>query len=242
MLIASTRAHAQHFYYAPNSVHIPALSEKGSGSVGVGLGWGQTYTAIEVQAAYSPRKHAAIMINYLKSGARDVKRDIKEGAHFAFAEIGLGAYQKLERGAAIIFAGVGQGQLHNYYGSANFSNFKIRRWFLQPTLVYRDRSFQGGVALRISRLVYADGQSSFDISNDDLDAIKKIEKNAPFFMPEMGLSGSIRLSPLVLTVNLTSVFPDMDEMKFTRFNTNLTLSFDVGEVARKRKEKQADKK
>ena len=240
VLALNAQALAQHYYYAPNSVHIPLLMEKNNASFGAGLGWGTDFNAFEVQGVYSPIPHGAVMFNYFNTGSKDIEQGDELGTRFRFAELAAGAYQALEHGSASVFAGVGQGRLYNNYGSENFSRFTLRRWFVQPSLAYRDHLFQCGVALRLSRLAYPKGESSFDIEEEDLAAIRKIEEDAPFFLPELGLTGSVRLSPFVLTVNLTSVFPDMEGLHFSRFNTNLTLAFDFGELARRHKGKAAN--
>jgi hypothetical protein len=150
-------------------------------------------------------------------------------------ELAVGAYQALERGSASVFAGVGQGRLYNSYMGDNFSRFTVRRYFVQPALAYRDKSVQMGVALRLSRLSYPKGESSFDIEQNELDAIRKIEKEAPFFVPELGLSGGIAFSPFAVLLNITSVFPEMAGLHFSRFNGNLMLTFDFGEATKKYK-------
>jgi hypothetical protein len=175
------------------------------------------------------------MVNYFMTGGGDIRKNVEQGTRFTFGEVGLGAYSSLERGSASIFAGMGEGQLYNHYGAGNFSNFHIRRWFVQPALAYRDRFFQGGLALRLSRLIYTNGETSFDIDEDDLAAIRKIEEQTPLFLPELGLSASVGFSPFVLSVSLTSVFPDVEGFNFSRFNTNLMLSLDFGQLARRQK-------
>lgn len=238
MLALSAEAIGQHYYYAPNSVHIPVLAKKNDARLGAGLGWGPDFNSFEAQGVYSPIQHGAVMLNFFNAGSNDIEKGGELGTRFRFAELAVGAYQALERGSASVFAGVGQGRLYNNYGNENFSRFTIQRWFVQPTLAYRGDAFQGGLALRLSRLSYPKGESSFDIEESDLAAIRKIEKDAPLFLPELGLSASVGLSPFVLAVNLTSVFPDMPGFNFSRFNTNLTLTLDFGEIAQRRKGKR----
>lgn len=230
MLILSVPTFSQHYYYTPNSIHIPVLTEKNDAGIGAGMGWGSNYFALEMQGVYSPLRHAAIMINGYSSGSGDVRRDEEIGAGFRFLELGLGAYHVLERGSGSIFAGVGQGNLYNFYGNENFSQFTVRRYFVQPGLMYEDNFFRCGLALRLSRISYPKGESSFDIDENELAAIRKIEDDSPFFMPELGLSGGIVLPPCILSINITTVFPDAPGLNFSRFNMNLMLTFELGKM------------
>lgn len=225
----------QHFYYTPNTVAIPVLVQKQDFGVSAGTAWGNGYDALELQGVYSPISHGAIMLNGFMSRSNEVRSNRKEGAGYRFFELGIGAYHALERGSASIFAGVGQGNLYNYYGNDNFSDFRVRRYFVQPGLAYEDAYFRCGLALRFSRLSYPKGQSSFDIDAQELDAIRKIEEDSPFFLPELGLNGGIVLSPFVLAVNLSTVFPDVPGLNFSRFNMSLMLTFELGKVERKQK-------
>ncbi|MBV6442142.1 MAG: hypothetical protein DYG98_01640 [Haliscomenobacteraceae bacterium CHB4] len=235
ILVISVAAPAQHYYYTPNSIHIPVLKEKGDAAAGIGMGWGNDYFAPEGQVVYSPVQHGAVMVNGFLAGNPGVRDDTEIGASFRFVELGVGAYQALERGSASVFAGVGQGNLYNYYGNDNFSSFRVRRYFVQPGLMYEDKYFRCGLALRLTRISYPKGESSFDINENELAAIRKIEEDAPFFMPELGLSGGIEITPCVLSVNITSVFPDAPGLNFSRFNMNLTLSFDFGKMKKMKK-------
>lgn len=229
---AGQHACAQHFYYAPNSVHIPVLGQKGDGDAGIGMSWGSNYFAMEAVGVYSPKQHWALMVNALTTMTGEVRRKEDVGTVIRFLELGLGAYQSFERGAGSIFAGVGQGNLFSHYGGGNFSQFTIRRYFVQPGLMYEDQMFRCGLALRLSRLSYPKGESSFDIDVNELNAIRKIEADAPFFLPELGLTGGIVIAPCVLAIQLASVFPDVPGLNFSRFNMNLTLTYDFGLMRR----------
>lgn len=226
-----------HFYYTPNITHVPVLLQKNDGSAGVGMSWGSDYFAVEAQGVYSPVSHAAVMLNYFDNGKWDIRKNESQGTSYRFFELGLGGYYPLERGSASIFAGVGQGNLYNYYGAENYSDFTLRRFFIQPGLVYEDKFFTCGLTLRFSRLSYPKGQSSFDIDPSELESIRKIEEDSPFFLPELGLSGGLKFSPFSISINLTSVFPDVPGLNFSRFNSNLMLSLDFGEMKKRKQEK-----
>lgn len=230
LLTFNVEMSGQHYYYAPNSVRVPVLLEKGDASLGVGYGKGRRFSAVETHGTYSPVRHGALMLNYFHAGGKDIEQGRELGTKFRFAEIGAGVYQALERGSASLFAGVGQGRLYNNYGSEHFSRFTIRRWFVQPALAYHDKAVQAGLALRLSRLSYPKGEASFDIEEGHLNTIRQIERDAPFFVPELGLSGGVVVAPVVLSLQLSFVFPDMGGLQYSRSNVNLTLTFDFNKL------------
>lgn len=227
--------YGQHYYYSPNSIHNPVLTQKNDATLGLGLGWGADFSALELHGVFSPVPYGALMLNGYMGGAQGVRNMEEPGASLRFLELGVGAYYPLERGYASVFAGAGQGNMYNYYGEENFSSFTMRRYFLQPSLMYQDKYFRCGVALRLTRITYPQGESSFDISEYELTAIKKIEDDSPFFLPELGLTGGFVLSPCVIAVNLTSVFPDTPGLNFSRFNMSLMLTFELSKFRKKQK-------
>lgn len=234
-LLCGHSAAAQYYYYTPNSIHNPSLQQKGDITTGIGLAWGSDYLGLEGQGVWSPAKNMALMLNAFVTDGSDIRNDIEQGSAYRFLELGAGLYHPLERGTASIIAGVGQGNLYTFYGENNMSEFTVRRFFLQPSLMYRDQLFRCGLALRFSRVSYPKGVSAFDIDETELAAIRKIEEDAPYFLPELGLNGAIVLNPCVLSVNLTTVFPDAPEVKFSRFNMNLTLSIEIAHLKKKSK-------
>lgn len=219
-----------YYYYAPNTVYIPVLQNKKDGQIGAGYSWGPKNKAFEAMGVYSPVRHAALMVSFYASGSNSIKRD-ELGTKFNFSDASLGTYQIFDGGSISLFAGVGQGRLLNNYGNEKFSRFTIRRWFLQPTIAFIGKNYRGGMALRLSRLEYPAGESSYDINGIDLFAIQKIEKESPFFLPELGLSGSVAMQPFFVSMNINSVFPDAGNLKFSRFSLSLMLSYDLGTIS-----------
>ena len=229
---------SRYFFYAPNTAQVAFLSDKHDGSLGIGYGRGGKNTVLEAQAVYSPVRHGAVMVNFMSSEKKSARDSLGSGTEFSFGEIGVGLYKEWEHGSASVFAGVGQGRLHNDYGGDQYSRFTVRRWFLQPAVSYSGKNFRGGISLRLSRLSYPRGATSFNIG-PELDVIKKIDKEAPFFLPEPAITGGLILRPFIFSINLTTVFPDADGLLFSRTNFNMMLSFDLGEFYRMRKEKSA---
>ncbi len=224
-------AKSQYYNYAPNTLNIPCLTKKGDATLGIGLGRGNQFRALELQGVYSPVPHLAVMANYFGARKKAVRTFAEQGTDAYLWELAIGAYEQFSKGSASFFAGYGAGSLFSNYkpASRDFnSRLAIRRWFLQPGLAYKSPYFHAGLALRLSRLSYTHGDVAYNIEPPYLAYIQAVEKETPLFLPELGIQAGIRLKPITLSVNLTSIFPDTDSFNFTRLNMNLTLSVDFG--------------
>lgn len=236
LLLSAVQVEAQHFYYAPNAVHIPTLADRNDATLTVGVGRGSGYRALEAQVAYSPLRHVGIMFNYFNAGAKAVEQQTAVGGRQRFAEGGIGAYQQGKLGTASLFVGYGQGYVFNHYGQDLYSRFQVARLFVQPSLMYHDKYFRGGLAFRFNRLVYTEGETAFNIDDQQLMAIRNIEERSPLFLPELGIHVGMDFSPFSLNLSLTNIFPKTYNLNFARFNSSLSLTFDLGKVLKKKEE------
>ncbi len=104
--------------------------------------------------------------------------------------------------------------------------------------MYQDQFFRGGVAIRFNYLSYAEGETSFNIEDYELNAIRTIEQRAPLFLPELGIYAGMNFAPFSLSLSLTNIFPKTYNLNFARFNTNLSLTLDIGKVMKNSREKK----
>ncbi|MFN0037232.1 MAG: hypothetical protein ACKVUS_19410 [Saprospiraceae bacterium] len=227
-------AKSQYYHYAPNTLNIPCLVEKGDATLGIGWGRGNAFQALELQGVYSPVQHWAVMANYFGARVEDVRSLADQGTDSYFWEAAVGAYEKLPKGSASLFAGFGTGRLFSNFGSGNSAEFGLQRWFLQPGMAYQSHRFQAALALRLTRLAYSRGEVSFSIEQRYLQNIQNVEKNAPFFLPELGIQAGMRFEPVNISLSICSIFPNTDNLAFARVNTSLSLAVDFG-VGRKKK-------
>ncbi len=232
-LLGTAQLAAQHFYYAPNAVHIPTLADRHDAALTLGVGRGSGYRALEAQVAYSPLRHVGIMVNYFSAGSKDVENQKEVGGRQRFAEGGIGMYQRAKKGSASLFVGYGQGYVYNYYDQERYSRFQLERWFVQPSLMYHDKYFRGGVAFRFNHLRYTGGETAFNIEEQELQAIRTIEERSPFFLPELGIHVGMDFSPFSLNLSLTNIFSKTYNLNFARFNSNFSITFDIGKVVKK---------
>lgn len=224
---------AQIYNYAPNTVNIPFLQKKGDASVSLGWGRGNnSFQSLELGAVYSPMSHLAVMANYFGALDKQVRNLTTIGTNGYLVEAAVGAFEARSKRSASLFAGYGIGHFFSNYGSDETAQFDIQRIFIQPGLAYQSKYFQAGLALRLSRLIYGNGIVSYSIDPQYLTYIQNIENDGPMFLPELGLSAGMRLKPVTLNLNITSIFPNTDDWNFVRLNTALSV---VVEFAPKKK-------
>lgn len=222
------------FNYAPNAVAIPNLTHRFDASIGIGIGRGEWLRSKELQLSFSPVKHVALVANAMLSGSKSVREHREQGSAYQFWEAGLGVYQPYKKGSVSLLAGIGQGELENTHELNRQSAFSTRRWFVQPGISYQDDYFVGGVAFRINRLEYLGGETDFAIDEYDLKAIRAIEANSPFFLPELGLQAGMHFRPLSVKIHLTLVFPSLADLNYTMSNYTLMLNLDMGELKKEK--------
>lgn len=228
--------------YAPNVLQAPNLSRAGDGSIGIALGRGQWVDSKELQASYAPHKHIALVANAMLSGQASTKRGEEIGSYLEFWEVGAGIYDTYSKGTISLLAGFGQGSLSSNYGVNLQSNFDLQRWFAQPSVSYRSGFFTGGVGMRFSFLAYPFGETAFDISEYDLKAIRSIDLNNPFFLPELGVQAGVYFRPVSIMAHLTSVFPSMSDLNFAMNTFAFSLIFDWGDLNPQKKQKSQKKR
>ncbi len=235
LLTLATNILAQHYNYAPNSIHFCQLQKKYAATLSGSLSRGNAFSGRELQAAFSPIKHGAILINYLDAQRNAVRRQEDEGTSSRFAEIGIGAYETTDLGTVSIFAGFGKGSIFSNYIYNHAASFDMERWFVQPTILRRNKGFEWGIALRFNRLIYSRGRVDYSIEEDDLRAVRALAERSPFFIPELGLHAGLSFSLFTFSVNLTNVFYAARTYNFERVNSSLMLTFDVGNIGQKKK-------
>ena len=235
LLTLATNLSAQYYNYAPNSIYFCQLQKKYAATLSGSLSRGNDFSGKELQVAFSPIKHAAILINYFDAQRDAVRRQEDEGTSSRFGELGVGVYETTDLGTVSIFAGVGKGSVFSNYTLDRAASFDLERWFIQPSILRRNKNFEWGVALRFNRLIYSQGKVDYSIDDYDLRAVRALEERAPFFIPELGLRAGLSFSLFTFSVNLTNVFYTTRTYNFERVNSNLMLTFDVGKIGQKKK-------
>ncbi len=230
-----------HYYYAPNTLHAPALRKQHDARISVGVGGGDEYNADEFQAVYSPVQYGAVMFNRMSAKGGSESGDHGYGN---LTEGALGAY--LPRGKRMnfsLFGGYGKGRVRNWYfnddGMTSLtyeSVLRFDRWFVQPSFAYQSRWFYFGVGYRFVWLKYVQGNVDYRIQQPELDAIQLIDEKSPVFLPEFGIHVGLHLGPTVLRAHTTisnSQSTNAD-MHLNKSNAGISLTINLNEIWEKK--------
>ncbi len=231
---------AQHYYYSPNSAQMPAAKERHDAGIGVGWCRNAGATGIELQGYYSPLKHVLVTANYMDIGEKEVLKNTLEGLKYRFYEIGAGVYKPLSRGTASLIVGYGRGNMFNAFRGEEFADLDLQRLYVQPAILYNDAFFQGGICFRFSQISYTKGKVAIAIPESELSAIRAVEEKSPLFLPELGITGAMRLMPFVVGVNICGIFPRTDDLDFVRVNSSIFLNLELGDVFRKKEKTEPE--
>jgi len=180
-----------HYYYAPNTLQTPFLQEQHDARASFGMISGDEFNGYELHAAYSPLKHAAVMVNHFQvsSGSGSNVNSSEDSGAGHLTEVALGGYYPLGKYTTFsLFAGWGAGSVSNNFDFDVKANLSFQRRFLQPTVAIRGKWARFGAALRFNQLRYVKGEVDFEVGEPDLTIIQNIERASPLFVPEAGLS------------------------------------------------------
>ncbi|MCB9353571.1 MAG: hypothetical protein H6575_03270 [Lewinellaceae bacterium] len=233
------------YYYTPNSIHTPYLEQRFDGQFGIGYSWGGKDKALEIQTLFSPLKRIAFFANYQQTGNGSVKKSEVPDTRLRFGEAGLGYYHHSGKGVTSVLAGLGFGSVYNNYGNGQRSDLRMRRWSVQPGYVYDDqKGFRFGAALRLSNLQFPKGEAVIDGLFGEVEIVRRIEEDQPFFLAELGLAPSALVGPFVFKLQLTFTLISLDDIRFARQAFNIALAYDLCNARRGRdaaKERQGSR-
>lgn len=131
--------------YIPNAVHTPMISEKNEFNGAALLGT----SGVDVQAAFSPVKHFAVMAD--ASWYDDRKSDPESNHYHFFAEGGTGYYNRVGLGHFDIYTGGGFGNVsttNTISSITTTSTGTYYRIFLQPCVGLGTKAFDASFTLR----------------------------------------------------------------------------------------------
>lgn len=219
-----------HYYYAPNNQQIPTLREQHDAALNVYGILGDEFKGWEVQAAYSPLPYTILQFDHFNvqgdpstsfsdTESNDGRGSLTEGA--------LGFYLPTgSNGVFTLTAGLGKGHVYNYYGEQTYSDLKFRRMYIQPSIAFEGEIFRGGMAGRLVHLAYLDGAIDARIPVDDLQAIQRIEYNAPLLFPEISASLGAGFRPIFVNAQFNLCLAD-SRYKFARSSIGVSLTYQI---------------
>jgi hypothetical protein len=227
-----------HYYYAPNVLHQPLLKQQHDASVRGGLGLGSGYVGLDVQAAYSPVRHGALMYNYFSiDGSTTTRLNTSRQIRGYLHEGALGGYFDLSDAAQFsIYGGLGRGRVYNQYSEEGVtSDIELERWFAQPGLIIYDDRLRFNLGLRISYVAYGDGYFDTRLEGPEREELLAVAANSPDLLFETGLGFSMRLRPIVLSLNFVNSQTREQEFAYKRGYSNVSLALDIHDLWRRKK-------
>lgn len=243
----------QHYFYAPNTLHIPTVREKGDMTAEISLNGSNQIKGFEAKAAYCPVKNTSVMVNYMYlSGTFNVNNsfvfppppnEVHSGSGF-LTEVGITRNFVIDQYKMFtLTAGGSLGRSVNDYDRGRLAKLNFNRFYLQPAIVSQGELAEFGVGLRFSRLGFYKGRIDYRIDENDLMDIVRIDESGPFWIPDIGLSAGINFAPVHLKCNLAlSVYDKLDDYSFSGNNLNIAMLVDVDNLLGKNDAKKTNKK
>ena len=140
------------YYYAPNSVNIPLLSEKEAQINAQFLG-GVISDGVECQSAFAITSHFGGMVNMMVNGGNDddLFYESEAKTNMSFIEIGAGYFTPIKSTSLVFetYGGIGTGGVRNNYDPGN-SNVKFTKLFIQPNIGVKNKHIAFGISSRMS--------------------------------------------------------------------------------------------
>lgn len=234
LLLASCN---NHFYYAPNTLHLPNAKNVGEVTLETSLNGSQQAKGFEFKGGYGIAPKTSVMLNamYLQGsftraffGFPTPPSEQHSGKGF-ITEVGVSRHFPIsEYTDFTLSAGGGIGQARNFYDRNRRSTLNFNRVFLQPGIVTKGELANIGVGLRYSRLNFHSASADLGIDEADLVKIKDIDNKRTFLIPDLGFSAGINFAPVHLNCNLVlSVFSGIGEYAFSASNLNVSLAYDI---------------
>ncbi|MFN0037231.1 MAG: hypothetical protein ACKVUS_19405 [Saprospiraceae bacterium] len=229
------------YHYSPNFVQTPYIGDKGDGTVTAGIGGGPKTLNGDFHASYSPVKYGTVMLNYFHTHSSFEDPNFfgpptyKESIKGYLVEGGVGTYAPFAFGTGALYAGWGQGRMRNDYGIGRIALLQFQRFFVQPTLTFKNDWFRIGMGLRLVRLSFPAGDVDYRIEPHDLEVIQRLERESPFWFSELGGNIGVHFKPVTLSGHLVLLMAKpSDDYGFDGSNMGVSISFDLQEMFKKR--------
>lgn len=245
---------SQHYYYAPNTLHLPAVSTQGQVSLEASLNGSSQIKGSELRAAWMPFKKTSVMANYMYLAG-----SFEQTNFFVFppppTEIHTGRGNMLELGITRHFAiperksefvlssGAGIGGSRNTFDRQKVAKLNFSRYFIQPAFVSHGKFTDLGVGIRLSYLNFYKGMIDYTIEENEVFTIQNIEQKSNFLLPDVGFTAGIRFDPVQIRCNITlALMPQPYQYGFSNHNLSISALSLIDNSSTKKKHKKHKKK
>ncbi len=236
-------------------MQIPMLTAKGDATITAGVSKDGNNTGWEVLGIYSPLPHVGLMLQHFNLHYKgDSYNDFSPftfpldfNGQTRLTEAALGGYYQVgphKEYLLSLFSGFGQGKTQNEYmptldmqsPEVYKSEWRYRRYFIQPALGLTSRRLQVGTGLRFVWINYFDGDINSRVGLRETERILLMESASPIFLTEMAWSIGWRWRPMVISLNSTAVVRGKNELRDLQLASNyvsLTVGLNLHELKKK---------
>jgi len=216
------------YYYAPNSVNIPLLSE-GEAKINVQYSTGSISDGFECQSAFAVSSHFGGMVNMMvNESSTDVYFESEATTHMSFIEAGAGYFTPIKSTDFIFetYGGIGTGGVRNEYDPGN-STVRFTKLFLQPNIGYKINHFEVGVGSRLSWTKH-NVITPLPPNSEDYIELEGLKNNPVSVFWEPGIALRAGFRKFMLQLQLTkSVNLNHTKDAFTQEDANFSIGFNI---------------
>jgi hypothetical protein len=142
-------------------------------------------------------------------------------------------------GTGALYAGWGRGHMRNDYGIQRIADLGIQRFFIQPTFTFKNDWFRLGMGVRLVGLNYPTGDIDYRIEPSDIEGIRRLETDSPFWFPEIGGNIGIHFKPVTVSAGMVLVVSGpANDFGYDSSNFGLGITFELQEMFKKNKAPQ----
>jgi len=228
-------------HYSPNFIQTPYLDKKGDVMLTAAVSGSPFSLNGDFHASYSPVKYGTLMLNYFRTSTSFEDANVFGGTIYNqttkgyLVEGALGGYLPVSFGTGALYVGWGQGQMRNDFGIGRIADLRLQRFFVQPTFTFKNDWFRLGMGLRVVRLNFPSGSIDYRIEPGDIEKIQRLEKESPFWFPEMGGNIGVHFKPVTISASLVIVGAQpASDYGFDASNIGLGISLELNELFKKR--------
>jgi hypothetical protein len=220
------------YHYSPNLIQTPYIDQKDDLEVSAALLGGSKAVNMDFRLAYSPMKHATVMLNYFRFNTSYENSNFFGGPTYKqftkgqFLEAAVGTYTRMGFGSGSVYLGWGRGSTRNDFGIERISELQVHRVFIQPTYTFQNDWFRIGMGVRVVRLSFPSGQIDYRIEPNDIRIIERLERESPFWIPEFGGNMGVHFKPFTFYASMVLV-PTRDTYETGFDNSNIGVGITV---------------
>lgn len=209
-----------HKYFYPLTPNIPMHSAAGELTLSGNYTFNDRIDGVEGQLAYAATDHLGLIGNFIYvKGVEDKVNDYGSGK---MGEAGIGYFTNKGKLHLAVYAGGGIGDQYHRYRSDTVGYYEadmnFNRIFIQPSIGYKSRIFEGAFTTRFSRLDYSKVTSDIDPVLDpyNYDIVNLLDADRPYYLFEPALTIRIGSERIKFQGNLGMMYELRDKGTFVR--------------------------